>query len=229
MEVRSPFVIPAFASSVTVALGDALPAAGSLPPELDRAVPERKRQYLAGRYCAAEAVGRIRPSATRPAIGRGAAGEPLWPAGLTGSVTHTHDFASAAVARVSDARSIGIDSEMRVARPRAENIMPLVMLPEERALAGSTLDEATRVTLVFSAKEAVFKCLYPLIGKRFYYEDALIASADVASGRFTAVLRTTLGAGFERGALLHGRFEIDEVRVHTGVWLEPRAADESDA
>ncbi len=229
MEVRSPCVVPSFASSVTVALSDRLPATGSLPPELDRAVPERQRQYLAGRYCAAEAVGRIRPAAPRPTIGRGAAGEPCWPAGLTGSVTHTHDFASSAVARVSDARSIGIDSEMRVARPRAENIMPLVMLPEEHVLGGSAFDEATRLTLVFSAKEAIFKCLYPLVGRRFYYEDALVASADVASGYFTAALRTTLGAGFEKGTILRGRFEIDEVRVHTGVWLEPQADYEGDA
>lgn len=229
MEVRSPLVVPPFASSVTVALSGSLPADGCLPPELDRAVPDRKRQYLAGRYCAAEAVARIRPSAGRPAIGRGAAGEPQWPAGLTGSVTHTHDLASAAVAKVSDTRSIGIDTEMRVGRARAENIMPLVMRPEEHSLGGRALDEATRLTLVFSAKEALFKCLYPVIGRRFYYEDACIASADLATGCFTTEIVTPLAPGFERGTILRGRFEIDDVRVHTGVWLEPLAEREDAA
>jgi enterobactin synthetase component D len=220
-EVRSPSIVPSFASHVTVTLDPRVPAAASVPPELHRATPDRKRQYLAGRYCADHAVERLRPSATRPAIGRGAAGEPQWPAGLTGSVTHTDGLASAAVARLTDARSIGIDSEMRVDHWRAERIRPLVMRPEEHGVGGRAIDEATRVTLVFSAKESIFKCLYPVIGRRFYYEDALITSGDPATGQFVAELMTTLAPGFERGTILRGRFEIDDARVHTGVWLDP--------
>lgn len=221
IEVRSPSVVPSFVSHVTVALDPNAPSTVTVPPELHRATPERKRQYVAGRYCADYAIERLRPSATRPAIGRGPAGEPQWPAGLTGSVTHTDGLASAAVARLTDVRSIGIDSEMRVDRWRAERIRLLVMLPEEHAVGGRAIDEATRVTLVFSAKESIFKCLYPVVGRRFYYEDALITSADLATGRFVAKLTTPLAPGFERGTIIRGRFEIDEARVHTGVWIDP--------
>lgn len=203
VEIRSPSVVPSFASSVTVALA------------------ERKQQHLAGRYCAAQAIERLEPSAASSVVGRGSAGQPQWPAGLTGSVTHTDGLASAAVARLTDARSIGIDSEMRVDRARAERIRTLVMLPEERALGGDALDDGTRVALVFSAKEAIFKCLYPVVERRFYYEDARITSVDLATGSFAAKLMTTLAPGFDCETVVRGRFEIDSMRVHTGVWLEP--------
>ena len=103
----------------------------------------------------------------------------------------------------------------------AHNLRLDKMQPEEGAVGSDALDEGTRVTLLFSAKEAIFKCLYPVVGRRFYYEDARITSADLATGCFVAQLMTTLAPGFERGAILRGRFEIDDVRVHTGVWLEP--------
>lgn len=221
LEVRSPSVVPPFVSTVTVTLNAPMASAGDVPPELHRAAPSRQREYVAGRYCAARAIERLRPSDVPLTIGRGGAGEPQWPAGLTGSVTHTDGLASAAVARLSDARSIGIDSEVRVDAWRAERISPLVMQPEESGIGGAGLDDRTRVMLVFSAKEAIFKCLYPVVGRRFYYEDARITSADTASGSFVAELLTTLAPGFERGTILRGRFEIDDLHVHTGVWLEP--------
>ena len=224
LELRSPSVVPPFVSSVTVALHAAITSSADVPPELHRAAPSRQREYVAGRYCAARAIERLQPSDVPWTIGRGLAGEPQWPAGLTGSVTHTDGLASAAVARISDARSIGIDSEVRVDTWRAERIRPLVMQPEEERVGGHALDAGTRVMLVFSAKEAIFKCLYPVVSRRFYYEDARIISAEPGTGRFAAELLTTLAPGFERGTVLQGRFEIDDRHVHTGVWLEPRQA-----
>jgi len=222
VELRSPSVVPPFVSSVTVALNAALVPTADVPPELHRAAPSRQREYVAGRYCAARAIERLRPSDGPLTIGRGVAGEPQWPAGLTGSVTHTDGLASAAVARISDARSIGIDSEVRVDAWRAERIRPLVMQPEEEGVGGKAFDAGTRVIFIFSAKEAIFKCLYPVVSRRFYYEDARIISADPTTGVFAAELLTTLAPGFERGTVLQGRFEIDDRHVHTGVWLDPR-------
>ena len=221
LELRSPSVVPPFVSSVTVRLNSTITPSADVPPELCRAAPSRQREYAAGRYCAARAIERLQPSDVPLTIGRGSAGEPRWPAGFTGSVTHTEGLASAAVARISDARSIGIDSEVRVDTWRAERIRPLVMQSGETGVGGGALDDGTRVMLVFSAKEAVFKCLYPVVGRRFYYEDARIISADAATGVFVAELLTTLAPGFERGTVLQGRFEIDDRHVHTGVWLEP--------
>jgi enterobactin synthetase component D len=220
VEVRSPGVLPPFVSSVSVSLEHDVAGDVELPPALYRATPGRQHQYLAGRYCAATASLRLSPSA-RTAVGRGPAGEPRWPAGIVGSVTHTADIARASVAWASHARSLGIDSEQRVDRERAERIKPLVVTAGEGEIGGPALDTATRVMLVFSAKEAIFKCLYPVVGKRFYYEDARILSADVSTGCFDAELTTTLAPGFERGTTLRGRFEIDDASVHTGVWLEP--------
>lgn len=222
-------LLPSFAESVTVALTpDSDIDAPGLPPELRGAVPSRQREFTAGRYCAARAVARLQPSGEPRAIGRGPAGEPLWPDGLTGSITHTQALASAAVARLSDARSLGIDTETIIAPARAHAVASVVMRPAEAALGGDALDVlngATRLTLVFSAKEAVFKCLYPVIRRRFYYADVEIRSADLTDGSFAAEIMTTLSAAFVRGMVLRGRFEIDDRWVHTGVWLRPDGGD----
>lgn len=219
-------LLPSFAETVTVALtADSDIDAPGLPSELRGAVPSRQREFTAGRYCAARAISRFQPSDEPRAIGRGPAGEPLWPDGLTGSITHTQALASAAVARLADARSLGIDTETIIPPARAHAVASVVMRPAEAALGGDALGEATRLTLVFSAKEAIFKCLYPVIRRPFYYADVEIRSADLTDGTFAAEIMTTLSAGFERGMVLRGRFQVDDRWVHTGVWLPPDDGD----
>jgi enterobactin synthetase component D len=212
-------VSPTFATMVTVAFTpDAAFGDGQLPPELVKAAPERQRQFLAGRYCALAAL-RVHSGRCPVHVGRGPGGEPLWPAGLTGSVTHTRDFAAAAVAGSGQARSIGIDTEEIVTTPSVGRLSSLVLLAAEPDLGGPALDNATRFTLVFSAKESLFKCLYPLVRRRFYYPDVALRALDLTSGTFAAELVTTLSAEFRAGWRVTGKFVIDGRRVHTGVWV----------
>jgi enterobactin synthetase component D len=218
--VPSPGLLPEFIAGATVRWSSDFPIDDwQLPPELHRAVPRRKQEFVAGRCCAARAIQQLRPGPSSVHVGRGSAGEPLWPAGFTGSITHTANLASATAARLSDVRSIGIDSESLITPARASAIESAVMVPAEYTVGGSALEAATRVTLVFSAKEAIFKCLYPLVRRLFFYTDVSIASADVRAGTFVAKVIHELGVGFEEHTILHGRFVIDEPYVHTAVWL----------
>ena len=67
----------------------------------------------------------------------------------------------------------------------------------------------SRLTIVFSAKEALFKCLYPEVGHVFDFLDVALSNVDPANGRITFDLRRDLSAEWRRGATVPGRFAAD--------------------
>ncbi|MBA3885638.1 MAG: 4'-phosphopantetheinyl transferase superfamily protein [Acidobacteria bacterium] len=222
--VPSPAILPAFAARHTVVMAaEAEMDERELPAELRQAVASRRRAYLAGRYCARRALAALLPGGAELQVGYGPHGAPIWPDGIVGSITHTGPLASAAVARATDARGLGIDSERLERFERSPGISRLVMLPEEAALGGSELSDSLRLPLVFSAKEAIFKCLYPLVGRRFWFEDAVLMSVALADGSFAARLTGELAAGIGTELRFHGRFAFDAECVHTAVWLDAPA------
>jgi enterobactin synthetase component D len=216
-------LLPAWAGQCSLSLpssgrmADAL-ASIPLPEALARAVSRRQLQFRAGRYCAwmaLEALGE--PGHVVP---RGANGAPVWPAGFTGSITHSDDFASAVAARVRDARAIGIDTEPTIAPARAARVAPVVASAGEMDdLARAGLSWLEALTLAFSAKEATFKCLHPLVGRMFGFQAVRIAAVDGSTGQFQAGVVTPLGDAAPAGTVLEGRFAFDGARVHTAVSL----------
>jgi enterobactin synthetase component D len=79
-------------------------------------------------------------------------------------------------------------------------------------------------TLAFSAKESLYKCLYPCSGVFFDFSDAeleWIRVDDDAQGAFGLRLRRTLSDGFPNGMRLSGRYAIELGHVHTAVELLP--------
>jgi enterobactin synthetase component D len=208
VEVAGPRVLPRFVALYAARL-------------LDNG---RNMYFAAGRQCAAMAIAQLGAGIPPQDVPRGAAGEPVWPAGLTGSITHKGDFFAAAVARRSDALSVGLDAELVMDSDRAFAIARIVLLAGERSVGGDSISPALRVSLFFSIKEAVFKCLYPVVLKRFYYEALAITAVNVSEGTFVAELAVTLGDDFPVGRVLSGRFELDDQRVYTGIWLPPDSA-----
>jgi enterobactin synthetase component D len=189
-----------------------------LPARLRSAARRRRAEFLAGRFCAQEALraaGFADGAATLDAL---PGGGPFWPPGVVGAITHTRTFASAAVARADDALSLGIDAELLVPHDQAAEVRSSIALPgelEAAAAVATSLEEA--LTLVFSAKESVYKCLHPLVGRYFDYLDAAVALA--ADGSFEATLHVDLAPAFPEGTRLRGKFAVEPPHVHTGIAL----------
>lgn len=152
-------------------------AAESLWPEeatfVKNAVPKRFREYAAGRAFARRAMEMldVPPASLPPKPNR----SPQWPAGLIGSITHVANYCAAAVARTTDVSSIGIDVE------DLQRIDPAfvsqVLSPTEMRLygSGSTVEELKRLgALIFSAKEAIYKCLSVLAEVQLSFRDCTI-------------------------------------------------------
>lgn len=134
-----------------------------LPEEVDAiagAIPKRRRQFASGRYFARVALAQLEMPA--PAILRDERGRPAWPQGIVGSISHSETLAAAAVS-AGTLRGIGIDVEdvQRFAgsRPRLHGRL---FTPAERA---RTWKDPREGVVRFSAKEAAYKAVNPLVGK----------------------------------------------------------------
>src|SRR5262249_1753508 len=88
---------------------------------------------------------------------KGSAGAPVWPAGVAGSLAHDDRVAVAAIAKLSVVAGLGIDVEPAELLP--SELLELIATPRERA---AIADDPYRGRLLFAAKEAVYKAVYPL-------------------------------------------------------------------
>lgn len=149
----------------------------TLPTSLQGAVPKRLGEFLAGRLAAREA---LRPFGLAGcSVDIGAAREPLWPEGVEGSISHSR-LAGEGVALCAvrpGQEGIGLDLEAWLDGDQGAQLWPGIMDGEEwgRLEAGvhdAQLSLAEGVTLVFSAKESLFKGLYPRVGRYFDFLDA---------------------------------------------------------
>jgi enterobactin synthetase component D len=192
-----------------------------IPEGLEMATLTRQFEFLAGRACVADALRALGHDAVAP-VRRRNNGTPVWPAGIIGSITHTTGFVSAAVARTSAAGGVGIDSEAILSRERALRVAAVFASRGEISVGlAAGLDAEESVTLIFSAKEAIFKCLHRFVRRMFDFDDVRITGIDAANRRFTAVVVNTLATVFPAGSTLSGAFEIASGRVHTGMMVEP--------
>ncbi len=225
--LRSPSLFPAFVAQHAIAFDgmdphdvEAMFPGFVLPGSLASAVPKRRLEFAAGRHCAREALRRCSPGDAGAVIGTGENREPLWPAGITGAITHADGYASAAVAKTTDARGLGLDAEVWLDHDKAAEGMigPVAERAEVDAVAralGWSFPHA--LTLVFSAKETVFKCFFPEVNRYFDFKDAAILGADPVRGEFTGKLLVALTPRLVAGYVFRGRFEHDEARVYTAM------------
>ncbi|MEA5169291.1 enterobactin synthase subunit EntD [Enterobacter sichuanensis] len=140
--------------------------------ELANAGRKRKAEHLAGRIAAAHAL----PDHTVPGIGP--SGEPLWPEGISGSITHSGTQAMAVVVRHPDAR-VGIDCEAILPDREAREIQDgIIDAQEAMCLTRSGYPFALALTLTFSAKESLFKALFPQVKTFMDFDCARIMRLD---------------------------------------------------
>lgn len=220
--------MPAFVARCSIVAGpDSLAALREpcadvdLPAGLAKSSMRRQVDFLAGRYCAREAIRRL-GCEPAPILRRDAAGLPAWPQGLVGSITHSGGFASAAVAMRHHAVGLGIDAEAIMSRAVSLEIADLVATRAERAAAEATGFKCEEITtLLFSAKESVFKCLHPLTACLFSFLDLELFELDEPEMRFSARLLKRLSDQVVSGAVIRGAFAFAGPYCHTGVVLTP--------
>jgi enterobactin synthetase component D len=174
----------------------------------------RKIQFETGRSCAAQILGEL--GCRLGKVDKSADGSPIWPKEFVGSITHADNFVGVAIASAKSVRSIGIDLESVLSDTIAKEIELVCLHSSEVALcAAMNFDRTIFNTICFSAKEAFFKCVYPLVGIFFDFHDAEIQYIDVAATRLSICLLRNLSVEFHRGMVFHGSYRQDDQYIFT--------------
>ena len=163
--------------------------------------PRRRAEFTAGRACARAALAGLGLPAAPVLAGR--AGEPRWPTGVTGSITHCAGYRACAVARTTDVAALGIDAEPDARLPAG--LIESVAGPAERTWLARQPASAPAVCwdrLLFSVKEAVGKLWYPLTG--YWPEPGQLAVFPDPAGAFGAEVAGSrlTGRWLARGGLI---------------------------
>lgn len=117
-----------------------------------------RRETVLGRLCAAEALDQL--GLPKTVVGRCANGEPRWPDGIVGSITHCSGYVCAAVAKDSSVEGVGIDAEPRTLLEAETRKLILSDTESERVERLAKHDQTIPWDLItFSAKESIFKSL----------------------------------------------------------------------
>ncbi|KGJ97520.1 4'-phosphopantetheinyl transferase family protein [Colwellia psychrerythraea] len=186
----------------------------SLHESLTHAVAKRKSEFVAGRYLARKAL--ITLGSSKATVGVGANREPIWPDYFLGSLSHTSDFAICAVANKKDVDRIGIDAENILNQKVAKDIVKNILIESEYKLVGTYNNpDPVMLTLIFSAKESLFKALYPEVKHYFDFDTAKMKEINFTTRQFTLELVQMLGPNLPIGTRFYGTFEFSAERVFT--------------
>ena len=175
------------------------------------AVPKRRREFAAGRACARRALASLGVyDVTLPA---GADRSPLWPAGIVGSIAHAEERCAVVAAHRSEFLGLGLDIE-RV-RTLAAEVARMVCGGDEleAVCRAAGLDRGTAATVVFSVKEATYKCCFPITRAFWDFHD-VHAELDPKRGTWLAELPSARPV-----RRLCGRFAIRDGWILSGAAL----------
>jgi 4'-phosphopantetheinyl transferase EntD len=188
-------------------------------PLIARSVAKRRNEFITVRHCARLALGEI--GVPPVPILKGEKGEPCWPDGVVGSLTHCDGYRGAAVGSQDTVRSVGIDAEPHDVLPNG--VLNAISLPEERAEIERLPGELHWDRILFCAKEATYKAWYPLTKRWLGFEDAHIVfdidEGASAGGFVSTILIDPAALSGPPLTTLRGRWSVRDGLALTAIVL----------
>ncbi len=184
-----------------------------------KAVLKRVQEFSAGRQCARRLLAEfgIHDFPVKVAEDR----QPLWPQGIVGSITHTAGLCAAVVAQRTLLRAVGLDSE--VAGSVKSELWPSICTASEIDWLHTLpqAQQAMAATLIFSAKEAFYKCQYPLVRERLGFHDARVEVLNWGAlrGDFRILATRSIALAEHAELPVQGQYLFHEQFVTAGIAL----------
>lgn len=182
---------------------------------LSAAGKRRRAEYLAGRY-----VARLLLQKTGYAgfvLHRNRDRTPLWPADICGTISHAGDTVLCALHRSFSPDGVGIDVEYLMTSRRTALVQNAILTSQESAVL-ACLPLERRVTLAFSAKESLFKAIYPRLLRPFDFHASEILSIEASSRLLVMRLRSHLSAEFPKGRCFTAQYRHESDKIITLVY-----------
>ncbi|OBH13241.1 4'-phosphopantetheinyl transferase [Mycobacterium sp. E1747] len=190
-------------------------------PLIAKSVAKRRNEFITVRHCARVAMGEL--GLPPVPILKGEKGEPCWPDGVVGSLTHCTGYRGAVVGRTEAVRSVGIDAEPHDVLPGG--VLNAISLPEERHEMAALPAGLHWDRILFCAKEATYKAWFPLTKRWLGFEDAhIVFDLDPADGGTAGVFVSKIlidGQALDGPPLtaLRGRWSVERGLVLTAIVL----------
>jgi len=179
---------------------------------------KRRDEFTLGRICAHVALSRFGLE-SEPILRNHETREPRWPDSIWGSITHSAGFAAVAVGLKKEIKGVGIDLES-FSRPIDFKISRHVCVESELEwLESLPTKQANQVLrIIFSAKESIFKCLYPSTRTYLSFKDAAV-SVNGTEKKFSFTIFKSFPGIIQQDFSYHGRYyEMDKMLL-TSVYI----------
>ncbi|MEZ9069376.1 4'-phosphopantetheinyl transferase family protein [Vibrio atlanticus] len=186
----------------------------AIPESISKSVQNRQAEFIAGRYMAKLCLEAL--SVVDFEIGIGPHREPLWPDKLTGAISHTSNRGIALVAERTSYQFVGIDTEDWLDAETVEQIWLDIHNEGELTLfreQGVSFDIAT--SIIFSAKESLFKAVFPYVGCYFGFEKARVISFNQNEQSLVLVLDSSISKHGLAQRIFKSRYFMNESGVTT--------------
>ena len=179
---------------------------------------KRRTEFTLGRIYAHGTLSRFGLE-SEPILRNTETREPTWPESVWGSITHSAGFAAVAVGLKKEIKGVGIDLES-FSRSVDFNIRRLVCVDSElewlESLPTKQANRALRI--IFSAKESIFKCIYPGTKTYLSFKDAEV-SVNETEKNFSFIIFKSFPGIIQQGFPHHGRYyEMDKMLL-TSVYI----------
>jgi len=177
------------------------------PPEMEKAVIKRRAEFFAGRYCAKQSLISLTGKASTIHIGPGR--NPLWPAPITGAISHSNTHAIAVTALKSHVRGIGIDLQEEIDFDTYSSIKTQILFGDELELVrhDNPSLQMQVFSLIFSVKESFFKAAFPEVGRYFDFSCVSVVSIDQREQCIHLKINETLSRGLTEGLMVKAHYQ----------------------
>lgn len=185
------------------------------PKSLSSSVIKRRAEHLAGRIAAQTLL--MKASIDKK-VTLYHDRSPKWPEGWNGSISHTEQYAIAVIAPQSMGFTIGIDIENLIPETMQSTADVFTTEKERKYLINSGIDYHLALLIAFSAKESLYKALYPIVTLFFGFESAIITDINRQHKTFTLQLTRPLANKFSAGECFWGHYDFHDNRVTTLIY-----------
>lgn len=189
-----------------------------IPAHIQGAVPKRLSEFIAGRALARKLLAEY---GCEDQVGHCVSERmPLWPSGFIGSITHSNGIAACTVLPRTDCVGVGVDIEHWIAEKTAMELAASIWTNTEAEVCSKyEWNPSKALTLVFSAKESLFKALYPQCREFFDFFGAEVISVTGSryAGRLRIKLMQSLSPIYTRGRVFCVEYKLLQTGVMTGL------------
>ena len=183
------------------------------PSQLISSVRKRQAEFLAGRIVVKHGLELF--GLTNSSVPIGDKRAPVWPEGIIGSISHSKETAICAIADKTFFKLVGIDQEAIIDENLGDISDQILTSGELSVLEDADLEFNKALTITFSAKESLFKALFPLVNEYFDFSAAKVTHIDTKLCTFKIELIETLTNHLTSGKVYTGQYSYKDKHITT--------------